>query len=88
MEWIPIKYDEAPELLPGKLPKNEVFLAIWRGRICLTQFEEDEYRYYIISDPAIYPQCQAVDHDRFGKFDYWMPLPEMPEEYKQLETKQ
>ena len=72
MDWIKIKdsYD---------LPRDgTVFLAIWKGRTCLTQFDKEEGRFYIVFDPAYYSQCWQIPPEREGKFSYWMQLPDSP----------
>lgn len=73
MEWIKIESSH-------ELPRDgSVYLTIWKGRICMTQFDIDEGRFYIMFDPAQYSQSWQVAQEREGKFAYWMPLPKHPE---------
>ena len=52
MEWI--KIDSSHEL-----PRDgSNFLALWKGRVSLCQFDSDEGRFYIMFDPA--DNCQPM----------------------------
>ena len=73
MNWIKIKHFSREMPIDGK-----VFLSMWKGRICLTQFDTEEQRFYIVFDPAEYDHCMQVCQEREGKFTHWMPLPEEP----------
>jgi hypothetical protein len=69
MEWIKVNHKQ-------ELPHDgSVFLSMWKGRICMTQYDIDEGRFYIIFNPAEYSQCMCVSQSRENKFEYWMPLP-------------
>lgn len=64
------------------LPRNgQEFLAIWKGRKCLAQHDEEEDRFYISWAVADSPSSMYVPQDREGKFNYWMPLPDYPEDW-------
>lgn len=74
MEWISVNGSQ-------ELPRDEsVFLAIWKGRICMTQYDKDEGRFFIMFDPAIYGASWMLSQDRECKFTHWMPLPDEPKE--------
>lgn len=55
------------------LPKDRSFLAMWKGTVCLTNFDEEEGRFYIIWDPTDWPM--RVEQTRESKFNFWMELP-------------
>jgi hypothetical protein len=57
-----------------------VFLAIWKGRISMCQFD-GESNFYIIFEPGNYSQCMKIDRDRENKFSHWMPLPPCPKDF-------
>lgn len=64
-EWRPCKADTMPK-------DGTVFLSLWKGRACLTQYDEDEARFYIIWEPAEYPAPWPVSKDRENKFTHMM----------------
>jgi hypothetical protein len=75
VNWINIKTS-------SQLPRNgRVFLSLWKGRICLTQYDEDESRFYIMFDPADYSQSWQITPERENKFTHYMELPELPIDY-------
>ncbi len=60
----------------NELPRDgSIFLAIWKGRICLVQHDVEEDRFYIVFEPASYSQSWKLDQEREAKFTFWMPLP-------------
>jgi hypothetical protein len=69
MEWIKVNdYND--------LPKNEKpFLVMWKGRVCLAQYDIEDLSFYLAFDPAIYDGTVKVDLNHAGKFKYWMELP-------------
>lgn len=72
MKWIKIKNLQ-------ELPRNgHVFLSLWKGRICLTQFDKQEGRFYIMFEPSEYSQSWQLAQEREEKFTHWMNLPEIP----------
>lgn len=77
MDWIKIKNrDNAIQ----ELPKDRVFLSIWKGAICLTEFDEEERVFYISMFPASLAGIMQVSQEREGKFTYWCEL-SLPEDY-------
>lgn len=54
------------------------FLAIWKGRICICQYDEEEGRFFICFDPGDYCSTMKVSQDRENKFSHWQPLPGAP----------
>jgi hypothetical protein len=60
------------------LPKDRCFLVMWKGRVCLCNYDEEEGRFYIIWDPTDWPM--RVEQTRESKFHFWMELPS--EKYK------
>lgn len=64
------------------LPRDgREFLVLWKGRMSLAQFDEEEGIFYIVWDPA---DCapMGVDQHREGKFNYWADMPDYPLEYR------
>jgi hypothetical protein len=62
------------------LPKDKVFLALWKGVICLCEFDEDIDHFYIGMMPAVYLGFWKLDKEREGKFTHWCEL-NMPCDY-------
>lgn len=75
MKWI--KVDKKSDMPMD----GTVFLSLWKGRISITSFDEDEGRFYIMFDPSEYSQSMEVPSHRQNKFTHWMPLPDKPEDY-------
>ena len=74
MSWIKIENSH-------QLPRNgEQFLALWKGKISLCQFDIDEDRFYIQFDPVELPSFQ-LPQSRENKFTHWMRLPSIPKDY-------
>lgn len=74
MKWIKINDSRL------EIPRDgSEFLAIWKGIVCIAQFDEDEGRYYITFQPAVYPGNSRIPQEREVKFTHWMPLPETPD---------
>ncbi len=73
-KWLPVRDHR-------DLPKDRVFISLWKGRISLTEYDEDEDKFYIVFDPAQYEYSMPLDTDRIGKFTHWMELPNIPEDY-------
>ncbi len=79
MNWITIKNTEYPR---HEMPMDgSTFISLWKGRISLTQFDEEEGRFYIIWFPAEYPASARIEQEREDKFTHWMKLPGLPEDY-------
>lgn len=72
MKWMRVENKE--------LPKDRVFLALWKGAICLCAYDEDEEHYYISMYPAEYTHSMKVDEERMEKFTHYCEL-ELPEDY-------
>lgn len=72
MNWIRI--EDQP------LPKDRQFLALWKGGICLAEYDEEEGRFYICMFPASIAGIMRVSQERENKFTHWCEL-ERPEDY-------
>ena len=77
MDWIKIKNKNNAI---AELPKDKVFLALWKGTICITEFYEEERAFYICMMPAQMSGIMRVDQEREGKFTHWCEL-NIPEDY-------
>ncbi len=58
-------------------------LALWKGLVCVTQYNEDEDTFYINFAPSEYCSM-SICRERESKFDFWMDLPDEPTEYLNL----
>lgn len=77
MKWNRIKdRDKARD----ELPKDNQFLAIWKGVPCIAQYDEDEKIFYISFHPADYEGTMSIPNERENKFTHWA-LIEYPEDY-------
>lgn len=72
IDWIKVK--DQP------LPKDQVFLGLWKGSFCICEFDEDEDRFYICFLPAQMSGIIKVDPERVRKFTHWAYL-KLPEDY-------
>lgn len=66
-----IKWQEVKS--PDDLPRTEeVFLAIWKGRICIAQFYRDTGCFYLSFEPAAIDQGDIfrIERDRINKFTH------------------
>lgn len=61
-----------------QLPKDRIILTMWKGRISLSKYDEDEGRWFIIWDPVEYVPMM-LPQERENKFTHWMDLPKEPE---------
>ncbi len=77
IEWITIPKDKNPRDL---LPKDKPFLALWKGAICLCEFDEEINRFYIGMMPASYLGFWKLDIDREKKFTHYANV-ELPKDY-------
>lgn len=67
MNWIEVKHD-------SELPRDErPFLAVWKGRICLVQYDAEDRRFHICFEPS-WTGTFVINQDRVHKFTHWMPL--------------
>jgi len=59
-----------------QIPKDEeVYLGLWKGCICLVQWDEDQNGYCISFQPAVYEnKCEALDEEASKKIYYWAKL--------------
>lgn len=64
----------------NELPKNEPFLALWKGGICLVEYCEDENCFYACNLPAQSAGLTRISHEREGKFTHFCEI-EFPEDY-------
>lgn len=64
------------------LPRDNrgVFIALWKGCVCLTEYDEDEDRFYISMMPATHMGSWQVHQEREGKFTHWCEA-NLPEDY-------
>lgn len=58
------------------------FLSIWKGRICLTKYDEEENSFWICMDADRF--TAIIGPERENKFTHWMPLPHNPFDDKEL----
>lgn len=71
MEWISVKDRNN---VRNELPKDRVFICLWKGAICLCEFDEDVGNFYIGMMPACYLGFWKLDRDREPKITHWMKL--------------
>ena len=62
----------------GDLPRDQQFLAVWRGITCLAEYDEELCQFWISYHPAQEAGFILVSHDRVCKFSQWMFLPNPP----------
>lgn len=62
------------------IPKDKPFLGLWKGVICLCEFDEDVDRFYVGMMPGCYLGFWKLDIEREGKFTHYCEL-ELPEDY-------
>ena len=61
----------------SELPKDgRPFIAFFKGRICLANYEKEECRYYVVWDPAEYGQGMQLSQDRENKIRLIVELPQ------------
>lgn len=77
MNWIKIKNRD---YAIAEMPKDRVFLSLWKGAICITEFDEEERAFYICMFPAAMAGIMKVSQEREGKFTHWCEL-KLPEDY-------
>ncbi len=63
-----------------ELPKDKPFLGLWKGVVCLCEYDEEVRRFYIGMMPASYLGFWALDPEREGKFTHWAYI-DIPEDY-------
>lgn len=57
------------------------FISFWKGRVCITQYDEEEKCFFLSFSPADYEKNMRVPDHLERRFYYWMPLPSTPEGY-------
>lgn len=62
------------------LPKDRVFLALWKGAKCLVEYDEEDHLFYLAMMPAQTCGIMRVPQDREMKFTHWADI-EWPENY-------
>ncbi len=82
MNWkkIPNEFKNNRDLLKNLLPKNEPFLVLWKGVICLCEYDEDIDRFYLGMMPASYLGFWKLDVEREGKFTHFCEI-KIPSDY-------
>lgn len=76
MDWKKVNRDDPR----SSVPKDRPFLALWKGAICLCEFDEEVNHFFIGCMPASYLGFWKLDRDREAKFTHWCELVR-PEEY-------
>ena len=61
------------------MPFKGQFLALWKGAICLAEYDEELNQFWIIFFPA-QNSVMLVAHEREKKFTHWAPI-EYPVDY-------
>ena len=77
MKWIKIPEGENVRLY---LPKDRQFLCLFKGAICLGDYDDDSDSFYLANQPSVYQACWKIDSEREGKIEYWCEL-QLPEDY-------
>jgi hypothetical protein len=62
------------------MPKIGQFLALWKGAICMAQYDEKLNQFWIAYFPAETCGLMLVTHEREDKFTHWVYVRE-PEDY-------
>lgn len=58
----------------NELPQDEVFISLYRGQMCLTQYDDEEGLFYVSRQPAYYLESFSVPKDLNHKFEYYCLL--------------
>lgn len=74
MEWITIPKGTPYDKVRDFLPKDKVFIALWKGAICFCDYNDDDDHFYIAMQPHAYYDFQRVDHERERKFTHYCEL--------------
>lgn len=61
------------------LPRDRQFLGLWKGIICLIEYDEEENRFYMANQPSSYG-CSKISQERECKITHFCIL-EMPDNY-------
>lgn len=62
------------------LPKNKPFIGLWKGSICLCEFDEELDHFYLGMMPGSYLGFWKLDKEREAKFTHYC-LVEIPDDY-------
>ena len=63
-----------------ELPKDEKFLALWKGCICLVEWDDEDNHFYASTFPASSGGIMRISHERMEKFTHYCKL-KFPEDY-------
>jgi hypothetical protein len=74
LNWNPIT------TLRKDVPLNRQFLALWKGVICIAEYDQDEDKFYICFYPAQNASIMKVENERENKFTHWYELT-CPQDY-------
>lgn len=70
MHWRKIPIEDHYLKLRQHLPLDTQFIAIWKGVMCLCEYDENEDRFYIGMLPSTGMGFFRLDKDRECKFTY------------------
>lgn len=78
-----MKFGEWQVANSSDLPRDgNTFISLWKGRICLTQYDTEEEAFYIMFEPAEYASPMKVSEDRENKFTHLMHINDPTEDMK------
>ncbi len=77
MEWQKIPDRSNARLY---LPTRRPFLVLWKGTVCLCEYDDEIDHFYMGTMPASYLGFWKLDKERESKITHWCEL-EMPEDY-------
>ncbi len=64
----------------SQLPEYKPFLVLWKGAICLCEFDVEIDRFFIGMMPASYLGFWKLDVERESKMTHWVEL-QLPKDY-------
>jgi len=77
MEWKKVKDRNN---VRSELPSDKPFLCLWKGTICLCEWDDDIKKFYIGMMPACYLGFWPLERERETKITLYCEL-QMPEDY-------
>jgi len=80
MKWIATNRDLYREDFKKTLPLDSPFLCLWKGTVCICEYEEEEDHFYIGMMPACNLGFWKLDRERERKITHYMRL-ELPDDY-------
>lgn len=80
MKWIKTDRSLDIEDFRRNLPLNKPFLCLWKGVICLCEYDQDIDRFFIGMMPISYLGFWKLDIEREKKITHYMIL-DLPEDY-------